>query len=188
MGGRGYGVLGLWKRNTCRKKSLYRSIFLDDNILHCLLRVLSFNVVQWRWCSGRSWLKSTRAPRISGSCCDRGVFTFSSRLFLPILGKVCQILEISLIFLSFIFKCCAGSDTSFMTVFGTVLWIRVVYLGSEFFPSRIPDPGVKKCSGSRIRIRNTAWESRPGSGDSGFRFRIFESIKNQEVWMDPNSP
>jgi hypothetical protein len=38
---RGYGVLGHRQRNTCRK-SLYRSIFLDNDILRCLLWVLSF--------------------------------------------------------------------------------------------------------------------------------------------------
>jgi hypothetical protein len=37
---RGYGVLGLRQRNTCRKVPL-RVNFLDD-VLHCLLRVLYF--------------------------------------------------------------------------------------------------------------------------------------------------
>ncbi len=37
-GGGGYGVLGLRQINT----SLYRYIFLDDDIMHCLLWVFSF--------------------------------------------------------------------------------------------------------------------------------------------------
>jgi hypothetical protein len=43
--GGGNGVLGYRQINICRKKSLYRSIFLDDDILHCLLWVLTFYVV-----------------------------------------------------------------------------------------------------------------------------------------------
>ncbi len=40
-GGGGYGVLGL-RQKTPAAKSLYRSFFLDDDILHCLLWALSF--------------------------------------------------------------------------------------------------------------------------------------------------
>ncbi len=39
----GYGVLGL-RRLTPAAKSLYRSIFLDNEILHCLLWVSSFGM------------------------------------------------------------------------------------------------------------------------------------------------
>ncbi len=40
--------------------------------------------------------------------------------------------------------------------------IRDVYLGFGFFPSRIriPDAGGQKSTGSRIRIRNTALQSK----------------------------
>ncbi len=39
--GGGYGVLGLRQVNTCREVPLQVN-FIDDDILHCLLRVLSF--------------------------------------------------------------------------------------------------------------------------------------------------
>ncbi len=39
--GRGYAVLGLRQKNTCRNDPLQVN-FLDDVILHCLLLVLSF--------------------------------------------------------------------------------------------------------------------------------------------------
>ncbi len=40
-GGGGCGVLGLRRINTCRKVPLQVNFFKDDNILHCLLCVLS---------------------------------------------------------------------------------------------------------------------------------------------------
>jgi hypothetical protein len=50
--------------------------------------------------------------------------------------------------------------------------IRVVHPGSpipdpdaDFYQSRIPDPGVKKGTGSRIRIRNTdTMKTTPNTG------------------------
>jgi hypothetical protein len=41
LGGRGYGALGHRQINTNRKV-LFQVNFLDDDILHCLLCVLSF--------------------------------------------------------------------------------------------------------------------------------------------------
>ncbi len=50
--GRGYEVLGLRQRNTCRKVPLQVN-FLHDNILHCLLRVLSLYACRIVTCRDR---------------------------------------------------------------------------------------------------------------------------------------
>jgi hypothetical protein len=55
-GGGGYGVLGPRPTNTCRKVPLPFN-FLDDDILHCLLWVLSFygNSIHVSGCVGYYW-------------------------------------------------------------------------------------------------------------------------------------
>jgi hypothetical protein len=60
-GGGEYGVLGLEQINICRKVPS-KDIFLDDDILHCLLWVLSFYAYTWlalpsAWNPNRSALR-----------------------------------------------------------------------------------------------------------------------------------